>query len=164
MWHRRVFLTTALGLASFLVAGSSVGVLRAGPKDGLAVVVAKDSGLRNISARDLKRLYLSEVIEGPGGKRIIALNHDRGAPERVAFDEKVLGMGPEEVGRYWIDRKIRGQPGPPRTLTPLERLRAAIRRVDGTLTYLRVSDVQDDMKIVSVDGKVPGDAGYLLAD
>jgi hypothetical protein len=164
MQHRRLFLTTALGLASSLLAGSSVGLLQAAPNNALAVVVAKDSSLRAISLRDLRRLYLGEEIEAPDGKRLIPLNHERNAGERVAFDEKVLGMGPDEVGRYWIDRKIRGQAGPPRTVNPLERLRAAIKRVDGTITYLRAGDVQDGMKVLSIDGKAPGDSGYLLAD
>jgi hypothetical protein len=165
MRDRRTFLTTAFGLASSLFAASSTRPLQAAPSnDTLALVVAKDNALRAISMRDLRRLYLGEDLEGPDGKRLIPLNHDRGAPERVAFDEKVLGMDPDEVGRYWIDRKIRGQSGPPKTVSPSARLRAAITHVDGTLTYLRVGDVQEGMKVLSIDGKAPGDPGYALAD
>lgn len=163
MRQRREFLTAALGIASSLIAGSSAGLLRAEPKTVLVVVVAQNSGLRAISMRDLRRLYLSETLDGPDGQRLVPLNHDRGTAERVAFDNRVLGMGPDEVGRFWIDRKIRGQSGPPKTVTPLERLRAAIKRVDGTLTYLQAGDVQDGMKVLSVDGKAPGDPGYPLA-
>jgi hypothetical protein len=36
--------------------------------------------------------------------------------------------------------------------------------VDGTLTYLRLGDVQDGMRVLRVDGKAPGDAGYPLAN
>lgn len=164
MWHRRVFLITTLALASTCLIGASADLLHAEPKAVLAVVVAKESPLESVSLRDLKRLYLSEQVNGPGGQRLIALNHERGTMERTAFDEHVLGMTPDEVGRYWIDRKIRGQLGPPKTVSPLERLRAAIKRVDGTLTYLRLGDIQDGMRVLRVDGKAPGDPGYPLAN
>ena len=164
MKTRRGFLTTAIGLASILLPASSVGLLHAAPSNVLVVVVSQDSRLREISLRDLRRLYLGENLDGPDGKRIIPLNHNRNATERILFDERILGMGSDEVGRYWIDRKIRGQPGPPRTASPLDRLRAAIRRVQGTLSYLRVGDVQDGMKVLLIDGKAPGDPGYPLTE
>ena len=38
--------------------------------------------------------------------------------DRVGFDQVVLKMDPDAVGRFWIDRKIRGGSGPPRTVFP----------------------------------------------
>jgi hypothetical protein len=41
-------------------------------------------------------------------------NHAAHSTDRIGFDQTVLRMGPDEVNRFWIDRKIRGLPGPPR--------------------------------------------------
>lgn len=162
MIRRRLFLTTAFGLCSSLIAGSSAGLLRAAPKNELVIVVAETSRLHDLPLRDLKRMYLGEHVSGPNGERLIPLNHPRNAAERTDFEMKVLGMDPDEVGRYWIDRKIRGQSGPPKAVTPSERLHAAIKRVKGTLTYLKASDVEPGMKVLEIDGKSPGDSGYPL--
>ncbi len=160
--QRRRILTAGLGLASALVAGSSAGILRAAAPETLAIVVAKGSRIHVLSLHELRRLYLGEHVEGPNGERLIPLNQARNAPERAIFDRKVLGMDPDEVGRYWIDRKIRGQSGPPKAISPAERLRAAIKHVDGTLTYVRAGEVGDGMKVVAIDGKTPGQSGYPL--
>jgi hypothetical protein len=163
MLARRRFLMSCFGVLSVLGAAFPPASLQAaGQKVTLAIVVSKDSPLSAISSRELKRLYLSEIVSGPDGEKLIALNQASGAADRVGFERTVLGMDPDEVGRYWIDRKIRGRSGPPKTVTPLERLRRAIVHVNGTIGYLRVSEVEGDLKVLSVDAKKPGEKGYPL--
>ena len=97
------------------------------------------------------------------GTPLIPLNRPVGSPARVAFDQLVLKMNPDEVGRYWIDRKIRGQTGAPKAIPSLELLRRAVASVAGTLTYLSASELTADLMIVNVDGKRPTEAGYPLS-
>src|SRR5689334_7216216 len=98
-------------IASSLLPGN---LARAGGKK-LVVVVAKGSPLVNISRTDLKRCFTGETVSA-GGKTLFAFNAAPQAPERVGFDKAVLGMTPDEVGRFWVDRKVRGQSGAPRSL------------------------------------------------
>jgi hypothetical protein len=130
----------------------------------LVVIVARDSPVSDLTSHEQKRLYLGEGVSDASGTKLIPLSQSPRSPDRIGFDRAALGMTPEEVTRYWIDRKIRGQSGPPKAVAPLDRLRAAIKRVDGTVTYLRVGEVQDGMKVLIVDGKSPGDSGYPLSN
>lgn len=128
----------------------------------LVVVTRKTSSLTDLSLRELKRLYQSEQVDGPDGTPLIPLNQAIGTPARVHFDQVVLGMSPDAVARYWVDRKIRGQTGSPKAIPSLDLLRRAVASVAGTLTYLSASDVTADLKVVTVDSKRPTDAGYVL--
>ncbi len=160
--NRRLFLRSALCVVSVAATSSSAGLLQAASPEQLVIVVSKNSKMRTISFQDLKRLYMGDRLSGPNGERLLPLNQPNGSSARTDFEHKVLGMDPDEVGRYWIDRKIRGQSGPPRAVSPIDRLKAAIKQVDGTLTYLHSNDVVDGMKVLSIDGKQPSDRGYPL--
>jgi len=128
----------------------------------LVVIAAKNSSLNDISLFRLKRLYLGDVIEAPDGTKLLPLNRGNKTGERVGFDESVLGMTPEEVARYWIDRRIRGQSGAPKAVDPAAVLQKVVGRLPGAVSYVRVSELSSQMKVVKVDGRKPGDAGYPI--
>jgi hypothetical protein len=130
-------------------------------KPALAIVVSRDSSIRDLSFYELKRAFLGENVAA-GGKRLIPLNFPPNSRERTAFDKVVLGMSQEEAARYWIDRKIRGQPGSPRAITPVEVLMKVVARLDGAVTYADPRDLNPGVKIVTIDGKGPEDPGYPI--
>src|SRR5262245_41450223 len=103
--------------------------VRAGNDVALALIVAPSSKLTNISSADLRRVFQSERLTDPDGNRLIALNHPPKTVDRVGFDHVVMGMDPEGVGRFWIDRKIRGGSGPPRTVESLTTLRRVVEKL-----------------------------------
>lgn len=140
-------------------AGSLGSAQAAAPKQALAIVVADNSPVRNLSFYDLKRAFLGEST-AVGTKRLLPLNFPAGTRERVGFDRAVLGMNEEEIARYWIDRKIRGQPGSPRAITPVDVLLKIVMRLDGAITYVDPGEVRAGLRVVSIDGKLPDDPAY----
>lgn len=160
MLTRRHFLATWMGYGAALTAGYSTFGQAQSVSLRLAVVVAKTSPLQDLSIHDLKHLYMGDQIIGPGGKKFVPVALRAGSPERVAFERAVLGMAPERVASYWIDRKIRGQSGPPTTVDSAEVLQRAVSKIDGGIGYLRARDVRDFVKVVRIDGKGPEDPGY----
>src|SRR5689334_9403391 len=104
-------------IASIVISLCMLLVGRVAHADGkkLVVVVAKGSAVTNIARTDLKRAFTGETVAA-GGKTLVPFNANPGTPERSGFDKAVLGMAPDEVGRFWIDRKVRGQSAAPRSL------------------------------------------------
>lgn len=163
MINRRTTLASFLGLTLSLgLALPAVAVNAAEPKVPLAVVVAKSSSLNELSFRELKRLYMGDSINGPNGKKLIPLTQVPVSRDRVGFDRSVLGMSAEAVARYWIDRKIRGQSGPPKAIDSVDALTRVVGNVDGAIGYVRPDQVRGDVKIVKIDGKLPGEIGYRV--
>ena len=134
--------------------------VRAGNEVALAVIVSPSSKLTNISVADLRRVFQSERLTDPDGNRLIALNHPPKTVDRVGFDQVVLGMDAEGVGRFWIDRKIRGGSGPPRTVESLTTLRRVVEKLPGAIGYLRPAQLSNEVRAVRVEGKLPEDPGY----
>lgn len=156
--NRRSLIATCVLLACASVTSSGI----AGDgKIRFALVVSKDSPIDAISFYDLRRLYKGEAVNA-GSKRLVPLNLAPLSSERAAFDRAVLGMDPDAVARYWIDRKIRGQSGPPKTIEPAELVQRVVTRLDGAIAYVRLTEVRTDVKLVRVDGKAPNESGYPL--
>jgi len=163
MTRRRLLFVGCLSLlCTYSGLGAAVFSTAAEPRVSLVVVVQKSSPLSELSLRDLKRLYLGEYLTDADGKKLMALNHPPQSPDRVGFDEVVLKMTPEQAGRFWIDRKIRGQPAAPRSVAPRELLRKFVAASPGAVTYLRDSEVDAQLKVLAIEGKRPQDAGYPL--
>jgi hypothetical protein len=123
----------------------------------LAVIIAKSSPLESISLQDLRNLYRGDRLVG---HQLIPFAFQAGTPERIAFDQAVLGMSPDDVARYWIDRKIRGQSGAPRAIDSADLLMRVVAKLEGGLGYVRASDVKDYVKVLRINSKGPNDPGY----
>jgi hypothetical protein len=125
----------------------------------LAVIVGRNSKLTGISLSELRQAFRGEK-PGAEGARLTALNHPPKTPDRVGFDQVVLGMDPEEAGRFWIARKVQGGPRPPRTIATLGTLRRVVEKLPGAIGYIRPAQLGRQVRAIRVDGKLPEDAGY----
>jgi hypothetical protein len=163
MTRRRMLCVACLSLlCTYSGLGAPVFSIAAEPRVKLVVVVQKSSPLSELSMRDLKRLYTGEHITDAEGRKLLPLNHPPGSPDRIGFDQAVLKMEPEQIGRFWVDRKIRGQPSAPRSVAPRELLRKAVAALPGAVGYLRDGEVDAQLKVVAIDGKRPDAADYPL--
>jgi hypothetical protein len=159
MLNRRCFVSAIGALSMPSWAG---GVQAQEAKLRLAIVVAKNSPLRQLSIKDLRNLYRGDALTGPDGKRLIPLGRPPGSPERIAFDRAVLGMSPDLAAAYWIDRRIRGQSGSPRSVESAELLLRVLAKLEGAVGYVRVSGLTDWVTSVRIEGKAPTDADYPI--
>jgi len=150
-------------IAPFVIALCLAALFGVAQADGkkLVVVVAKGSSLTNISRADLKRCFLGDAVSG-GGKTLVPFNAATGTPDRVGFDKGVLGMTPDEVGRFWVDRKVRGQSGAPRSLPSAAHMAKVAAKFPGAIGYLPEDQLTSDIQAVQVDGVAYSDARYNI--
>lgn len=127
----------------------------------LVVVVAKGSPVTSVSRGDLKRAFLGDPVS-VSGKPLVPFNADANSPERNAFDKAVLGMSPEEVGRFWVDRKVRGQSSAPRSLPSAAHIAKVAAKFPGAICYLPADQLTSDIQPVAVDGVAYTDAKYNI--
>jgi len=159
---RRSVLTLGVVLPVISALPSVERSARAAERVTLAVFVAKDSSLQNLKMTELRRIFTNADDSGFSGQRSVPFNHTARSSDRVGFDQTVLRMSPEEVSRFWIDRKIRGLPGPPRALDSLSQLLRLVSRTSGGVGYARPHQVTNEVRVIRIDGKLPTEAGYPL--
>ena len=128
----------------------------------LALIVARTSPLQELTRFELKKLYLGAHIVDPSGQRIIPFHQASNAPDRLAFEEKVLGMSGDQMASYWIDRKIRGQSGAPKAVGSPDLVQKVISKVEHSISYVRLEQVRPEVRVIAIDGKLPTDAAYQL--
>jgi len=135
---------------------------RAAERVSLAVFVAKESPLQSLKMNELRRIFSNADDSGFSGQRSVPFNHPARSNDRVGFDQTVLRMNAEEVSRFWIDRKIRGLPGPPRAVDSLSQLLRLVAHTAGGIGYARPAQVTREVRVIKIDGKLPTEAGYPL--
>ena len=72
-------------------------------------------------------------------------------------------MSADDVSQFWIERKIRGMPGPPRSVDSLSLLLRSIARLPGGIGYARPAQLTAEVRVIRVNGKLPSDPTYPLA-
>jgi len=133
--------------------------LAAAAAEPLLVVAGLTFPSNDITFASLKSTFRGQAIS-IGGKHVIPINHPLDAPLRIAFDRGVLGLEPNAVGRFWVDMRIRDEGKPPTTASsPAIAMRIAAS-LAGALTYSEKALLNAKLKVLTVDGKAAGQAGY----
>jgi len=127
----------------------------------LWLITAKNNALTDLSLADLRSAYRGKKVSA-GGIKLIPFNHPAGTPDRVAFDRIVLGMSPEEIGRFWVDQRIRGGDPPPRTIDSVNLLVRVVGALPGALAYVREGFSSPELKVLTLEGRKPEDPKYPL--
>jgi hypothetical protein len=128
----------------------------------LVVIVSPQTGLQDLKSSLLRRAYQGFPTEYARGKKLVALNQPPGSAARERFDKALLGFTPAEMGRFWVDQRIRGVSQPPRSIATPELTVRVVATLIGAVSYVSPSQVNSAVRVVTVDGKRPSDGDYLL--
>jgi len=97
------------------------------------------------------------------GHSIFLINWNPQSPLRKQFDDRVLkDETPDQVAAYWIDRRLRGGGSPPRSTSSATLIQSIIARYPDAISFVPASDVKLGVKILRLEGKLPGERGYPL--
>lgn len=135
----------SLLLASFLILFSAVPAAHGG--DEIAVV-AHSSAPDALALSELRPLFQTTRTT-LAGERALPLNLSEGDSTRHGFDAAVLGLDPDRVARYWVDRKIRGGNPPPKSLPNSAMVLKVVATNPGAIGYVPSGEVSANVKVVA---------------
>ncbi len=125
---------TLLGGMAAVLATSMVRSTLAG--ENLVVIAHESVSQGQFSQQDLAAIFTTRRRNFDDGSRIVPLNYEPRHEHRVYFDRAVLGMTPDEVARYWVDRRVRGGNSPPRHVPSAQLLRKLVEKLPGAIGYV----------------------------
>jgi len=127
----------------------------------LVVVVAKGAKFTSISRSDLRRCFLGDPIT-VGDRPLVPFNTEATTPARAAFDLAVLGMSVNEVGRFWVDRKVRGQSSAPRSLPSIAHVVKVVTKFPNAISYVPANQLTAALQPLAIDGVPYTDSHYAI--
>jgi ABC-type phosphate transport system substrate-binding protein len=124
------------------------------------VVVHPDNPVDNLTLEELRRLYLGRSTTFRDGTSVVLLE----LPGlRRVFYKAALGMAEDRVRRHWVTIAFQGELAiPPREVSPAAELRREVAATRGAIGFLAFADADESVKVLTIDGLHPGEAGYPL--
>ena len=169
---RLASLLILVGLAALLFAAPGHEAASSGPPSGpeqtlptqpLAIVVNRSNPVDDLSSTELRRVFLGERSHWPNGRRITLVMREPGEPERKTILRDVCQMNESELKNHFLHGLFTGEIlVSPKILASSIGVRKFVFNVPGAIGYLRLSDVDNTVKIVRVDEFLPEDKGYKL--
>jgi ABC-type phosphate transport system substrate-binding protein len=147
-----------------VLAGLTLAGYRAFAQQGdIAVIVNPGNPVDSITTADLRKLFAGDKASWGGG--IPATPFVRAAParERDVLLKVVLKMTDAQYQEYWIKKVYSGAAAhEPLSLMSSGMQLDAVRSQKGGIALVNASEVKDGVKVIKVDGLMPGAAGYPL--
>jgi ABC-type phosphate transport system substrate-binding protein len=152
-----------LGALLATLLGVSPTAARAQDSEPLAIVVNRSNPLTEISLADLRRVFRGQRSRWSNGKRVTLVMRDPGAPERDAILQSLYGVQEADYRRTYLQAVFSGEAtDAPKTLASTNGVLRFVYNVPGAIGYVRARDVDASVKVIRVDGRLPGEAGYRL--
>jgi ABC-type phosphate transport system substrate-binding protein len=131
-----------------IIAALWVGSAQAGEEE-IAVVVNSANPVQKLSQSELRPIFQTTRTTWSNGDKIIALNSPESESSRKGFDAAVLGLDPDRVARYWVDRKIRGGDAPPKVVPSPAAVLKVVAAKSEAIGYVRASELNKTVKVVA---------------
>lgn len=132
----------------------------------VAIIVHNDNTTEALSLRDLTKIFRQDKRYWKSRKRIYLVLREANSLERSIIIEHVYKMrGNKDLKNFWITKQFRGELFSfPKILTSDEDIKHFIRRTPNAIGFINASSLDDRVKSIRIDGKSPGEAGYILSD
>jgi hypothetical protein len=83
--------------------------------------------------------------------------------ERDFVLNRIYKMDEAQFRQYWIAKMFRAEvPSGPKIVFSNDMALALVIAIPGSISFIKSDEVTDEVRLVKVDGKLPGDEGYPL--
>jgi len=130
----------------------------------VAIIVHRSNPLSDISLVDLGRTFRLEQPRWKSGDKVeIVLQAGATAKQEVMLSH-VFRMKADELPGYLLGKVNRNElSAPPRAFASDQSVKQFVAGNPRAVGYIDASQVDDTVRVLTVDGKHPGEAGYPLA-
>jgi hypothetical protein len=129
----------------------------------MAVVVNPAVPVDNLSLAELRRILLGDREFWPSGERVTLLIRAPVARERDAAVRDVCQMTEAQFRQHWIGKLFRADtPSGPKIVYSPEMALDQVSRTPGAITFVQAPVTSRTVKVLRIDGRLPGQPGYRL--
>jgi len=127
------------------------------------VVVRPDTPVDNLTLSQTRKLLLGEQQFWNSNLRVTLLLREPAARERDVVLRVIYRMNESEFRQYWIAKVFRAEVASgPKVVYSNEVATELVLAIPGSVAFVDSSQVPKGLKVLKIDGKLPGQADYPL--
>lgn len=137
--------------------------LSAGPGADVALVVRPDVPVDNVSFGEVRKLLLGDRQFWSPSLRVTLLISAPGTRERDIVLKNIYQMPEAQFRQYWISKVFRAEAANgPKTVYSNDMAAELVSSIPGAVAFIDASQIPKGLKVVKINGRLPGEKGYPL--
>jgi ABC-type phosphate transport system substrate-binding protein len=129
----------------------------------VAVVVQPDTPVSNLSLTEVRKIFLGDRQYWTANTPVVLLIRAPVARERNVVLRIIYQMSESQFKQYWIAKIFRAESvSAPKVVYSNDMASDLVAALPGAIAFIDSRDVRPGTKVVRVDGRLPGEAGYPL--
>ncbi len=133
------------------------------PSDDIAIVVHPETPVEAITLAEVRKLFRGERQYWTPDIPVVLLVRAPVSRERKVVLRVIYQMSEPQFKQYWIARIFRAEAtSGPKIVYSNDIANQLAGAIPGAVGFMPAGDVKPPLKILRVDGKLPGEPGYLI--
>jgi len=129
----------------------------------IAVVVRPDVPAQDLSLTQIRDLVMGERQFWDSNLRLTLLIQPPSAREREVLLKAIYRMNEAQFRQYWISKVFRAEAvASPKIVYSNQMATQLVATIPGSVAFIEASEVPKGLKVLKIDGKLPGEKGYPL--
>jgi hypothetical protein len=129
----------------------------------IAVVVGPETPVENLSLSEVRKLLLGDRKFWTGTQRVTLLIRAPVSHERDVVLKTIYQMNEAQYRQYWISKIFRAEASNgPKIVFSNEMASELVLGIPGSVAFVAASEVPKGLKVIRIDGTLPGDPHYPL--
>jgi len=129
----------------------------------IAVVVHSDTPVTDLSLSDVRKVFLGERQYWNSKLPVVLLIRAPVARERDIVLRVIYQMSEAQFKQYWVAKIFRAEAAsPPKIVYSNDMQYELVSAMPGAIAFVDARNVRPGLKVVRVDGHLPGDREYPL--
>jgi ABC-type phosphate transport system substrate-binding protein len=151
---RRVLIFSWMQLAAVVMAAA---------QSDVALVVHPDTPISNLTLAEVRKVFLGDRQYWSANVPVVLLIRAPVSRERNVVLNTVYQMSESQFKQYWIAKIFRAESATaPKVIYSNEMANELVTAIPGAIAFIDVHDVRPGVKVLRVDGHLPGEPGYPL--
>ena len=137
--------------------------LAAPESNPVAIIVRSDLPVDNLPFTELRRVMLGDRQFWSSNLKVTLLVRAPGARERDVVLKSIYQMSEAQFRQYWIAKIFRAEAASgPRIVYSNEMATELVAQIPGAVAFVDASQVPAGLKVMKINGLLPGQPGYPL--
>src|SRR5438067_3515418 len=129
----------------------------------VAVVVHPDTPVANLTLAEVRKVFLGDRQYWTTNVPVVLLIRAPVARERNVVLKIIYQMSESQFKQYWVAKIFRAESATaPKVVYSNNMANELVNALPGAIAFIDSREVRPGAKVVRVDGRLPGEAGYPL--